>query len=468
MATPEAIEDRWARPGSVVQMAMTIGRNEPCPCGSGKKYKRCCLASEEAAARPPSQEWHELDYRLMLEIGQWAKRRFGQAWATCGADYPADFENQPEHFPLFMSWVNCERKIEGRPVASWYLEERGRNLMAHERDWLTAQLNSWLSVWEILAVEPGQSLRLKDLLTGEERTVTEAKASREVSVHLHVLARVVDHAGFSLLVGVHPNPLAPREGQAVVDQIRKDLGVTKRATPKELREGNLPTEMMGIWQDHVEEIANRPLPELRNTDGDELVLIKDHYKVVGKNARTTIEAEFAKMPDVQAPEPGEREHRYTVIQETTRSGAMESTIVASVVVKARSLVVEANSRERADVLRRRLEAAFGDIVRFAEREEELLRESLARSPRGEKKPTPALEGPEVDALLLDFKERHYATWADISLPALDGLTPREAAQQPKFRARVDTLLKDMELQESREEPGRRFDFGKIRRGLGLS
>ena len=22
-----------------------IGRNEPCPCGSGKKYKRCCFSS---------------------------------------------------------------------------------------------------------------------------------------------------------------------------------------------------------------------------------------------------------------------------------------------------------------------------------------------------------------------------------------------------------------------------------------
>ncbi|HHW23437.1 MAG TPA: hypothetical protein GXX26_11250 [Clostridiaceae bacterium] len=21
---------------------MKIGRNEPCPCGSGKKYKKCC------------------------------------------------------------------------------------------------------------------------------------------------------------------------------------------------------------------------------------------------------------------------------------------------------------------------------------------------------------------------------------------------------------------------------------------
>jgi len=24
-----------------------IGRNDPCPCGSGKKYKKCCLGSRE-------------------------------------------------------------------------------------------------------------------------------------------------------------------------------------------------------------------------------------------------------------------------------------------------------------------------------------------------------------------------------------------------------------------------------------
>jgi tetratricopeptide (TPR) repeat protein len=27
-----------------------IGRNDPCPCGSGQKYKRCCLPRDEAAA----------------------------------------------------------------------------------------------------------------------------------------------------------------------------------------------------------------------------------------------------------------------------------------------------------------------------------------------------------------------------------------------------------------------------------
>ena len=29
-----------------------VGRNDPCPCGSGKKYKRCCLAKEEPKAHP--------------------------------------------------------------------------------------------------------------------------------------------------------------------------------------------------------------------------------------------------------------------------------------------------------------------------------------------------------------------------------------------------------------------------------
>jgi hypothetical protein len=28
-----------------------LGRNDPCRCGSGKKYKQCCLGKDEEAAR---------------------------------------------------------------------------------------------------------------------------------------------------------------------------------------------------------------------------------------------------------------------------------------------------------------------------------------------------------------------------------------------------------------------------------
>jgi len=36
-------ERGMVRPGTVLRPGPKVGRNDPCPCGSGKKYKRCCL-----------------------------------------------------------------------------------------------------------------------------------------------------------------------------------------------------------------------------------------------------------------------------------------------------------------------------------------------------------------------------------------------------------------------------------------
>ena len=78
-----------------------IGRNAPCPCGSGKKYKKCCLSADEEAARrsrppmppPPGFVWEEdpldkLSNRVvdLIEAG-----RLDEADAVCdqlAAEYP--------------------------------------------------------------------------------------------------------------------------------------------------------------------------------------------------------------------------------------------------------------------------------------------------------------------------------------------------------------------------------------------
>jgi SEC-C motif/Protein of unknown function (DUF2384) len=36
-----------------------VGRNHPCPCGSGKKFKKCCLS----AASAPSDAYYDKHYR---------------------------------------------------------------------------------------------------------------------------------------------------------------------------------------------------------------------------------------------------------------------------------------------------------------------------------------------------------------------------------------------------------------------
>ena len=45
-AKPEDIADlkRLLNPPQPITVGQKIGRNEPCPCGSGKKYKNCCAA----------------------------------------------------------------------------------------------------------------------------------------------------------------------------------------------------------------------------------------------------------------------------------------------------------------------------------------------------------------------------------------------------------------------------------------
>jgi len=39
--------DEMFHPDTYVRVEPKIGRNDLCPCGSGKKYKKCCLAAEE-------------------------------------------------------------------------------------------------------------------------------------------------------------------------------------------------------------------------------------------------------------------------------------------------------------------------------------------------------------------------------------------------------------------------------------
>jgi preprotein translocase subunit SecA len=49
-AAPQAGGQTEAGKGVTVRRdGKKVGRNDPCPCGSGKKYKKCCLPREEEA-----------------------------------------------------------------------------------------------------------------------------------------------------------------------------------------------------------------------------------------------------------------------------------------------------------------------------------------------------------------------------------------------------------------------------------
>lgn len=51
-------------------MSNRPGRNAPCPCGSGKKYKHCCADADKGRLSLGVRAWFAL-IGAMLLIGAW-------------------------------------------------------------------------------------------------------------------------------------------------------------------------------------------------------------------------------------------------------------------------------------------------------------------------------------------------------------------------------------------------------------
>jgi hypothetical protein len=55
----------------------------------------------------------------------------------------------------------------------------------------------------------------------------------------------------------------------------------------------------------------------------------------------------------------------------------------------------------------------------------------------------------------------------MSIPALHGRTPREAASRPRVRPKLEVLLKELVQQESELPPGQRIDLRSLFHELGF-
>ena len=76
---------------------MKIGRNEPCPCGSGKKYKQCCLQKESMSteqlirAAVSANGYDDRISDVLCNLNRYMQRKqwWGACHASCSALYVA-------------------------------------------------------------------------------------------------------------------------------------------------------------------------------------------------------------------------------------------------------------------------------------------------------------------------------------------------------------------------------------------
>jgi hypothetical protein len=162
---------------------------------------------------------------------------------------------------------------------------------------------------------------------------------------------------------------------------------------------------------------------------------------------------------VPVVKPGNAAHR-----------SWDNTIVGRIVLSDGRLRVETNSTRRADALRSGIEEHLDGLVRFRLRKEENA-EQLMRAARAAGPPGPPPRGealpPEALAAVRELRERHMREWLGEAIPALDGLTPRQAAALPRARPKLETLLKEFEQHEAGMPEDQRIDLRPVWEALGF-
>lgn len=122
---------------------MTIGRNDPCPCGSGKKYKNCCLSRSDVVSLQQFRDKRTSDSLLDRLVSYTGGGAMNREVATAlprffGSQPPKD--PQPEELGLPMDWI----------MFNYRSPELGTTLCQHfadHADGLTAEERAMVSGW---------------------------------------------------------------------------------------------------------------------------------------------------------------------------------------------------------------------------------------------------------------------------------------------------------------------------------
>ena len=306
-----------------------------------------------------------------------------------------------------------------------------------------------MSIFEVTSVEPGL-VGVRDLLSGETRSVREEKGSHVLVPGDNVLARIIDFRGMSLFGGMYGRALPPLAAAVVVDAVRRKLRLLKRNVPLErLRTDSIGDVFIAYWIDVLFEHDERLVspPTLQNSDGDPILFVSDSY-AFDAASRPRIEQQLAAIEGAIAAGP-----EFVVLR--------DKTLIARIIVSDDTLLVETISENRADAARRLIEEGCAGMVRFTTRDVTPLSFDKGAA---QKRPEP---DEAQAAVIREVKEEHYRKWVDLPIPALGGLTQREAARRAKSRRELEVLLREVEHRESRLPAAERFDFGSIRRELRL-
>jgi SEC-C motif len=147
--------DRLRRPALGVERA---SRNQPCPCGSGRKYKACCRVRDlDGGVHPLPHRAPALYAMLATYARRGPNRKVSDRMAACAIGAP------------HAAMLALDLAIFDGGIARRFLSARGHLLRDDERDLLGEWLAEPMDMYEVSWVKRGSELSLRSVVGGPQR-----------------------------------------------------------------------------------------------------------------------------------------------------------------------------------------------------------------------------------------------------------------------------------------------------------
>ena len=435
---------------------MSVSRNSPCPCGSGLKYKRCCLAAIERA-----KQGSRFDDEVGRRIQDWASRELsGEIGAALEQFAGRERVMDDTDVQIFTTWFHNDRRLRGGVTPAERYAARSE-LPADERAVASRIAAARLRIHRVLAVEPGVSLLLEDVVGGGRVEVRSENVSRDAVRWDMLIGRVMD--GDPSTLWGPARVLEPADESGLIAELERLVGDSV---------ASMRDRVADVFRDHALELMRyRPPrwdvePSFFTVEGDPIVQgsatwsvrdlrgVRERFRVLGRLAsHDPLEMDITAPRDRLVTERPELPDGAIVVEASV--GDLDTVSVATLRLEGEHLSVEAMSEERLDHAIDIVASDFDQLVEFSHREvvpiEPLLAEHRQAPPRAGERSSSGLPPAEERRIVADFMTEYTRKWLDEPHPQLGGCTPRHAAAG-EHRADLVSLVRGI---ENRSERARR-------------
>jgi len=480
-----------------------VGRNDLCPCGSGKKYKKCCRMTSAIQGRSDVVDfkWHQLRQLVSAMIDQhllpYAIRTLPEGTLQLAFDdiLPEDLPEKLDKDALFISFFvpwflfNVTHLNEVEPdqfepnttVAQTYVKRHGDRLNRQEKQFIEAMNSSYYSFYSVLQVEKEKALHVKDILLGTTHTIKERDGTYQRKRGDIIFSRLLTLNHQSISVGMMPFIVPINYQNNIIDFrefLVKEKGIrTLNAT--HLRD-DVHRELLYYFFHLMKTLCEGPI--VRNTDGELLQMSTSYFKL----ALTPKEAlsRLLSLTLSDDPEDFLQEATLNKADEITRiefpwlkkgnkqHKDWDNTVMGHITIEQGKLTLETNSEKRTERGKKLLRKHLGKAITFQQTLIESLEKATDTQPnpghKNDQHTHQLLESPEAQEQLEQMAKAHWKNWLDQPIPALNNKTPRKAAKTKAGRERLEAILLQYERYDS-EKDGHPFkaDIPYLRKTLVL-